>query len=206
MQVRTVTKDFLFSNECTLEMLTEIATHKDYLAQTQEWVSKLASQELRNGSAKKGSKSHASGDMPYAKLRTVIVQKLQDSPEQGEVFKAGNMQFEFACLQDVPPEPDINAAGKNKAKRQASSGTATELKGAYVVVKKGLKCDEATDPGKWAIWQHVWGCGSFEEFFQKAPKKGVTKTGRVVSATSEIRWALKSGWIKPASNDAEQQQ
>lgn len=200
MQVRTITSDFIFSNECTLEMLTEIAVHKDFCAMSQDAVTKLASQQLKNGSARKGNKSHASGDMPFAKLRTVIVQKLQDSPEQGEVFKAGNLQFEFACLADEQQEPDINAAGKNKAKSSTGPrATSSDLKGAYTVEKKGVKCSEETDPGKWAIWQHVWSCSSFEEYFAKAPKKQVTRTGRVITATSEIRWAIKSKWIKPVA-------
>lgn len=198
MQVKTVTSDFLFSNDCTLEMLTEIATHKDFCAMSQEAVTKLASQQLKNGSQKKGSKSHASGDMPYAKLRTVIVQKLQDSPAQGDVFKAGQMQFEFVCL----PDMDINSAGKNKAKSSGTKATSTELKGAYTVEKKGLKASEETDPGKWAIWQHIWTCTSFEEYFAKAPKKAVTRTNRVITASSEIRWALKSKWIKPVEQQA----
>lgn len=202
MQVITVTKDFLFSNECTYEMLVEIATHKDFCDMSQAAVEKLAKQQLRNGSERKGNKSHASGDMPYAKLRTVMVQKLQDSPTVGEVFKAGNMQFEMQHL----PDMDINAAGKNKAKSSGNRATSSDLKGAYTVEKKGVKCTEETDPGKWAIWQHIWACSSFEEYFQKAPKKAVTRTGRVITASSEMRWALKSKWVKPVSNTTEQQQ
>lgn len=203
MQVITVTSDFIFSNACTYEMLVELATHKDFVGMSKEAVEKLAKQQLKNGSERKGSKSHASGDMPYAKLRTIVVQKLQDSPEQGEVFKAGNMQFEFTCLPDL----DMGTAGQNKAKRQASGGKATvsELKGAYVVLKKGVKCSEETDPGKWAIWKHVWECSSFEEFFSKAPKKAVTRTNRVITPSSEIRWAIKSKWIQPVAAQQEQQ-
>lgn len=200
MQVRTVTKDFLFSNDCTLAMLKEIAVHKDFLGQTEAWVDKLASQQMANGSQKKGAKSHASGDMPYAKLRTVIVQKLQDSPTVGQVFKEGNMQFEFACLQDEPPQPD---ASKKAGTARKQAAPKQDLQGAYVVVKKGVKCTAETDAGKWQIWQHVWACHSFEEFFKAAPAKAVTKTGRVVTARSEILWAVKSGWIKPVQQEQE---
>lgn len=197
MQVITVTKDFLFSTQCTLEMLTEIAMHKDFIGMSQDAVTKLANQELRNGSTRKGSKSSASGDLPHAKLRTVIVQKLQDSPTVGETFKAGTMQFEMQCL----PDMDINQAGANK-QRSSSGGRAAaqELKGAYVRTDKlkNCKCTEASDPDKWAIWKFVWECNSFEEFFAKAPKKGHTKTGRPITAASEMRWAVNSGWVKPA--------
>lgn len=205
MQVRTVTADFIFSNDCTFEMLKELALHKDFVALSEAAVEKLASQPLKNGSQKKGNKSHASGDMPFAKLRTIIVQKLQDSPQQGEVFKAGNMQFEFVHLQDVK-EQDINAAGANKAKQGTSQrATSTELKGNYKVVKtNGLKATAETDPGKWTIWQHVWSCSSFEEYFSKAPKKAVTRTGRIITASSEMRWAVKCGWIVPVNNTAQQ--
>lgn len=189
MQVITVTQDFINSNECTAEMLQELATHKDFGAMQQEEVAKL--QKVTN---KKDT-------LPQQKLRSVLVGHLTNSNNVGEVFKAGNMQFEFNCLPDL----DINAAGQNKAKRKAStagSGTATELKGNYVVVKQGVKCTEETDPGKWAIWQHVWACNSFEEYFQKAPKKAVTRTGRVITAASEMRWAVKSKWVKPAEQQA----
>lgn len=201
MQVITVTKDFLFSNACTYEMLVEIATHKDFCGMSLAAVEKLSSQDLRNGSSKKGSKSHASGDMPYAKLRTVMVQKLQDSPDVGEAFKSGTMQFEMQHMPDL----DINAAGKNKSKSSGQRASNSELKGAYEVVKRGLKASEESDPGKWAIWQHIWNCTTFEEYFAKAPKKSVTRTNRVITASSEIRWAIKSKWIKPVSNNTEQQ-
>lgn len=189
MQVLTVTKDFIFSTNCTLEMLTELATHKDYVAMSQEWVKKMAESKLQNGSTKRGAKSSATGDLPYAKLRTVLVQKLQDSPTVGDVFKAGNMQFEFASLPDL----DMGNAGANR--QRASRTTTSTLTGAYRVAKNNLKATEQSDPGKWAIWQHVWACKTFEEYFAKAPKKGTTKTGRVITAASEMRWAVNKGWV-----------
>lgn len=202
MQVRTVTASFIFSKDCTYEMLQELALHKDFGAMSQDAVSKLAKQVLKKGSNGTGAKQAASGDLPNAKLRTVLVQKLQDSPTQGEVFKAGNMQFEFAHLQD----PDIGKAGANK--QQKARQPSGKLSGAYVVVKQGVKCTADSDPGKDAIWQHVWSSKTFEEYFEKAPKKGVTKTGRVITATSEILWAVKSKWIKPvvAEQDAQKQE
>ena len=196
MQVRTVTKDFLFSNDCTLEMLTEIALHKDFVGVSQEYVAKLAKQELSNGSTRKGSKSQASGDMPYAKLRTVLVQKLQDSPTVGEVFKAGTMEFEFNCLPDL----DMGNAGKNTAK-QGTRAPSSKLSGPYRVAKKGLKATDQSDPDKMQIWQHIWACNSFEEYFAKCPPKGHTKTGRPITASSEMRWAVKCGWIVPTGNE-----
>jgi hypothetical protein len=192
MQVRTVTRDFIFSDECTLEMLMEIATHGDYLGQSPAWVEKLAKQQLSKGSTGNGHpRRNGSGELPYAKLRTVIVQKLQDSPTQGAVFKDGNMQVEFPFLPDL----DIGKAGAQRASRGASA----TLVGPYVVVKRGVKCTPETDASKYEIWQHVWACKSFEEYFAKAPKKGVTKTGRIITAASEMRWAVKCGWIKPVA-------
>lgn len=187
MQVRTVTSGFIFSNECTLEMLTEIAIHKDYVGMTQAAVTKLSLQTLNKASGGNGHpRQNGVGDLQYAKLRTVIVNKLQDSQEQGEVFKAGTMQFEFKCL------PDTDAPKQEpKARKQTQ-----ELTGPYYVAKQGVKCTAETDPGKWAIWQHVWACHSFEEFFLKAPKAQVTRTGRYVTARSEMRWAVERGWVK----------
>jgi hypothetical protein len=197
MQVITVTASFIFSNDCNLDMLTEIATHKDYLAMSNEAVAKLAAQQLKGASKGNGRTgryaSSGVGDLDYAKLRTIIVNKLQDSPDQGDAFKTGAMQFEMHCLPDI--EPDINAAGANK--QGATRKQSSTLAGPYTVVKQGVKCTADSDPDKFEIWQHVWTCHSFEEYFAKAPKKGVTKTGRIITASSEMRWAVKCGWIKP---------
>lgn len=209
MQTITITSDFIFSNACTKEMLFELAT-SPFCSYSQQAAEKLYGQALKQGSTATNRKSQASGDLPGAKLRTCIVNKLQNNGDIAESFKAGAFQFEMQHLADeqpqAEPEPDINAAGTNK-QRRASSGprqTATgPLQGAYEVVKKGVKCTEETDAGKWEIWQHVWNCTSFEQYFAQAPAKGVTKTGRVITARSEMQWAVKSGWIKPVA--AEQQ-
>lgn len=192
MQVITVTSGFIFSNECTFDMLKEIATHKDFAGMSDKAVEQLAKQQLNKASGGKGGKSNGVGDLQYAKLRTVLVNKLQDSQEQGAVFKEGKMQFEFTCLPDL----DIGKAGANK--QQKTKSNAPAQKGEYVVTGKGKgKCTEDTDAGKWAIWQHIWNSTSFEEYYSKAPKKGVTKTGRVITAASEMGWAIKSGWVAP---------
>ena len=197
MRVITISQDFIFSQACTEAMLFEIATHKDFGGLSQVAADKLAKQHLSKPSGGKGGKSNGVGDLPLAKLRTVLVNKLQNNPDIAQVFKEGNLQFEMQHLQ----EETMASAGANKqrATRQPSS----KLTGDYVVAKKGLKCTAETDPGKWAIWQHVWECNNFEQYFAKAPKKGVTRTGRVITASSEMLWAVKSGWVVPKDNSAQ---
>lgn len=201
MQIVKISAPFVFSAACTLPMLMELAQHA-FVGYSQDAAEKLAAAKLKGaavGNDRIGKGSSAGvGDLEAPKLRTCIVNKLQDSPDVGDAFKSGDMEFEFNCLADL----DMGTAGANKAKRATSQRTASAvgtMVGAYAVVKAGVKCTVETDPGKWAIWQHVWACGSFEEFFATAPAKGVTKTGRVITARSEIQWAMKSGWIKPVA-------
>lgn len=191
MQMVNITASTIFNAVAvTQEMLYELAA-SPFVGYSQDAIGKLATQKLAKGS------KHMQ-DLPMAKLRTCVVQRLQDNNDINVAFKAGTFVFEFNCLQ----EPDINQAGTNK-QRRASGGKrqqAGAYTGAYVVANRnGLKCTAETDPGKWAIWQHVWACNSFEEFFAKAPQKSVTKTQRVITAYSEINWAVKSGWIKPVA-------
>lgn len=196
MQVKTVTTDFIFSTACNFEMLQELCIHKDFGGMTQAQVSTAAKQDLKKASKGTGNKTNGTGDLPNAKLRTILVKKLQESPTVGETFKEGKMQFEFNCLPDL----DMGNAGANKTKRGASTQgvKGAKLEGAYeVVCKTKLKCTAESDPDKWAIWQHIWECNSFEEFFNKAPAKGARRSGKPISAASEIRWAVERGWIKP---------
>lgn len=200
MQVIQVTANAIFSAAFTVPMVMELAV-SPFVGYTQDAAEKLAAQQLAKGSAKRGAKSTASGDLPAAKLRTCIVNKLQNNPDINATFaEANGFAFEFNCLEDL----DMGNAGANKAKRNTGAGsnnraTKQDLAGAYVVLKQGVKCTAETDAGKWEIWQHVWACNSFEEFFSKAPAKAVTKTQRVITARSEILWAIKSGWIKAAT-------
>lgn len=197
MQVVKVTRDYIFSESCTLEVLMEIATKPEAeggVGMSQDAAEKLAKAALQKASISNGRKSSGIGDLPAPKLRTVIVQKLQDHKDNGQVFKDNALQLEINCLPDL----DISKAGANKTKT-GPRGTSAPLTGPYKVVKVGVKCTMETDPGKYEIWQHVWTSDSFEQYFHAAPKKAVTKTGRIITAASEIRWAIKAGWIKPVS-------
>ena len=189
MQEVTITRAAITSEAFTLDMLREVAIK--LLGKSEEWFTKMA-----EGTLSKPSKAYA--NLSYNKLRTTLDKLLTDSPaeEYGELYAKGELTWEFECLPDL----DIGNAGKNnKRERKATDGAtktrASKLAGEYEVVKKAGNAE--TDAGKWEIWQHVWTCTSFEEFFAKAPAKAVTKTGRVVTASSEIQWAIKSGWIKP---------
>lgn len=197
MQIVNVTAQYIFSAQCTLQVLTEIATK--YCGYSAEAVSKLAKQPLKQASNGNGGKSNGVGNLEAPKLRTVVVQKLQDSTDYGATFKTNELQLEIDCL----AEPDINSAGANKAK--TARKTSTKLAGEYVVVKKGLKCDETSDPEKFKIWKHIWESNSFEQYFENAPKKGVTKTQRVITAASEMGWAVKCGWVVPKAIYEQQQ-
>lgn len=193
MQIIKINHTNLMSEVVTCDMVVEIAT---MIGMTQEQIETAAKQDLRNA-----SKSVAK--LTCAKLRTIVNKKLQDSQEYGDMFKGTGVEIEFACLPDLEIEPDINTAGKNKStpsgQRSGATGGKAAMVGPYTVVKCGLKCNVDTDPEKYAMWQFVWSCKSFEEFFAKAPKKAITRTGRIISASSEISWALKSGWIKPVA-------
>lgn len=192
MQAIIITRNDILSETVTLDMLREICTK--YLDMSAEAVAKTAEQTLN-----KPSKLMAT--LSFAKLRTIVDKKLTDSPadELGELYASGKLELEFDCLPDL----DIGNAGKNtKRERKATADGApkaprTKLSGAYDVTKKAGNSE--ADEGKWEIWQHVWSCTSFEEYFAKAPAKAVTKTGRVVTASSEIQWAVKCGWITPTA-------
>lgn len=190
MQIVTVTKSALFSEAFTIAMLTELGSR--YLGMSDEAIAKTAAATLA-----KPSKDMI--NLSYAKLRTVLATKLGNSPDYDATFKEGKLELEFDCLPDL----DIGKAGANKRTRKtAGDATAkrtpvgrTPRTGAYKVAKRSGSME--ADAGKWEIWQHVWACSSFEEYFAKSPAKGVTKTGRVITAASEMGWAIKSGWIVP---------
>ena len=209
----------LFSDTVTREMLLELA--EEYAGYSREAAEKLANQKLS-----KASKNLAGLDCP--KLRTILSKKLSEDVIHGEAFKAGTFFHEFACLEpqaeaqpepepEAQPEPEVepqaeaepdpmSRAGANTRKK-ASSGAKkapafsgkTPRTGRYSIVRRPDSGSvNGDDEGKWAIWQHVWNCSSFEEYFAQAPAKSVTsKTGRVITASMEIAWALKSGWIVP---------
>lgn len=187
MQTILTTKSAIFSAAFTCDMLKEAATK--YLGYSQEAADKLATQ-----SVSKATKLLAALDCQ--KLRTVIVQKLEQSADFGDTFKTNELELEYDCLPDL----DMDNAGKNSRRagggRKADGG---ELKGAYTVVKRGLKCTAESDPAKFALWEIIWNSANFEQVFVTADKKYVTHTGRIITPSSELRWALKCGWIAPVA-------
>lgn len=195
MQEVTITRAALTSEYFTLDMLSEVAIRM--FAKSADWVKKMA-----EGTLSKPSKTYA--NLSYNKLRTTLDKLLTDSPadEYGELYAKGELTWEFECLPDL----DIGNAGKNtKRERKTADGAPkaprSKLSGAYKVVKKPASASvTGGDAGKWEIWQHVWGCTSFEDFFAKAPKKALTSaTNRVITPSMEINWALKCGWIEPVA-------
>jgi hypothetical protein len=192
MQIIKITHASLMSEVVTVEMVAELAL---FVGMSAEQIMVASAQVLRGA-----SKSVA--QLTVGKLRTMVNKKLCDSIDLGELFKNGELEVEFTCLPDEEVEElDIAKAGKNKStasgKRSTATGGIGELKGSYTVVtRKGLKCTIDTDPEKTALWDFVWNCNTFEQYFATAPKKAITRTGRIITASSEIRWAVKSGWIK----------
>lgn len=182
MQAIIVTKDSLFSEAVTCAMLREMAVK--LFGMSESAVDQLMEEPLT-----KGTKTMKA--LACAKLRTILATKLANSSadEYGELWAKGELEVEFDHLPDL----DISKAGAN-TKRTNGGGAKSKLSGEYHVVKAR---DMSKDAGKQAIWEHVWACKSFEDFFAKSPAKSTTSaTGRVISASSEIQWALKSGWIK----------
>lgn len=187
MQTILTTKSAILSASFTCDMLKELAT--TYLGYSQEAADKMAEQVLS-----KPSKDLAKLDCQ--KLRTTIIQKLEQSQDYGDTFKTNELMLEYSCLPDL----DMGNAGKNTRRagggRKAAGG---ELKGAYTVAKRGLKCTVDSDPAKFALWEIIWNSASFEDVFAKADAKYVTTTGRIITPTSELRWAVKCGWIVPVT-------
>lgn len=76
------------------------------------------------------------------------------------------------------------------------------LEGGYVVlIKNRLQANEQTDPAKWSLWKLIWECSSFEQLAALAPPfVETTRTGRRITWQTEVRWALKQGWIRKIDN------
>lgn len=204
MQVRKITvKEFFNAAVVTPEMVVQLALG---LGCSQVYVDKLLSQKLNGASKSRGHKGVGIDQLPDAKLRTIVLQKLQQPNDLVSEFSQPDHAFEYefhgASFPDETPEPDINAAGANKRQRNAAApNRAGVQQGRYKVAKRGLKCTVEQDPEKFALWQHVWNCTSFEEYYAKAPKKAVTRTGRIITAASEMAWAIKSGWVVPTGKE-----
>ena len=73
-----------------------------------------------------------------------------------------------------------------------------ELVGSYaVLIKNRLQANDEIDSAKWALWKIIWDCTSFEELARRAPDPvNTTRTGRRITWRTEVRWALKRGWIE----------
>ena len=76
------------------------------------------------------------------------------------------------------------------------------LEGGYIVlIKNRLKANEETDPAKWNLWKTIWASSSFEQLAAAAPDPvNTSSTGRLITWRTEVRWALKQGWIRKISN------
>lgn len=111
---------------------------------------------------------------------------------------------DFVELENLPSdlareqqaEQDIGNAGKNnKAGRRAT----TKWHGAYEVVKDGRRAGSTDEDSE--IFNALYTCSSFEEFFAKAPAKEVLRgkkhENRVNTANASVGYAVKNGWIKP---------
>lgn len=183
MQIVNVTRGYLASPQCTTDILTCIATES--LGLSKDDVIALGLQ---------------------GKLVKTITELLETNEGYHDTFKEGNLQLEISCLPDL----NIANAGANKARGQRRAPS--QLTGPYKVVNsRALKCTEASDPTKFALWQLIWGSNSYEEFFQKAKdskmeKVVTTSTNRLITARSEINWATKCGWILPVSKEVAEQQ
>jgi hypothetical protein len=203
MQIRTVAYNDFFNATIVLpEMVVQLAAG---LGCTPEYIAKLQAQKLAKASGGKGGRSNGAGDLPDGKLRTVVLQKLQQPNDIVSGFAQGcSFEYEFhgEMFPDEKPAPDINAAGQNNRKQRAPRGNGAAQQGAYKVVNRnGLKCTAESDPEKFALWQFIFNCNTFEQYYAQAPKKAVTRTNRIITAASEMGWAIKCGWIVPVSNE-----
>lgn len=192
MKTVIVSKATLFSTLFTRDMLVELAV-------SAKFYSKEAAEEMADKPLNKPSKTMA--DLAAPRLRTALEQKFSQSASK-DAYNAGNMEWELesAPEPEVKPEPkpapdlDINDAGKNAKGKK----TASKLTGAYVVAKKASSPSiTGGDTGKWEIWQHIWTCRSFEEYFAKAPAKAQKKSGTIITAASEMSYAVRSGFVQP---------
>jgi hypothetical protein len=194
MQAIIVTKTAILTEAVTCAMLREMAVK--LFAYSEEAVDKLMSQDLS-----KPSKLMAG--LTCTKLRTVLMKKLDDSTddEYGQLWRDGALEVEFDHLPDL--DLDIGKAGANTKK--AGGAKRSKLAGVYHIGKKPTSASVlGGDAGKWEIWEHIWNCTSFEEYFQKAPTKALTtKTNRLITPSMEMNWAVKCGWVIAGEKPAE---
>jgi len=198
MQAIIITKDTLFSESVTCAMLREMAVK--LFSMSDEAVEKLMAEPLTKGT------KHMK-ELTCAKLRTILATKLGNSAddEYGELWRKGELEVEFDHLPDL----DISKAGAN-TKRGGATTTprASKLTGEYHITKHTKQGGPTMggDEGMWLIWQHIWNCTTFEDYFAKAPAKGVKSGGKgsTISAASEMAYAVRSGFVKPGPKPTEQ--
>jgi hypothetical protein len=99
------------------------------------------------------------------------------------------------------PEPEVkaNPFGKAKASKKAGTPRPSKLAGAYTIIKDGRGSSKARPS---AIYDALFSCTTFEEFFAKAPAKeifaGKLHEQSVNTATASVGYALRNGWIAVA--------
>lgn len=72
------------------------------------------------------------------------------------------------------------------------------LEGPYTILMKDrLKANEESDPNKWGIWNAIWTEKSFEDLAHRCPDPiNTSRTNRRITWRTEVRWALRQGWIR----------
>ena len=182
MQTITVTKDFLNSKDCSMEVLHDIATR--HCKFTEEQVAKYG---------KQGKLLH-------------FVNKFLADPQNGyaEMYKDGTLQLDIAALPDpVPVKQAAQATGQRRSVRQ--------LVGAYKVVNR-QGCKAPKDSPKWQFYNVLFACATYEQYMQQCKEKHLdaaviqgTKNAQLkITAAEFARWATKCKWIIPVETAPEQ--
>jgi len=182
-QTMRVTRDSLLSEALAAAQLAELLAMLGY---NENQTKRIMGESLRNA-------SRGTEHLSHNKARTTACKKLEEHKEWAAKFTAGELDLLFTTLPDPEPSASTARAAKHRSK----------LSGPYHVVKQpNSPSVTGGDAGKWEIWQHVWECSSFEDYFAKAPVKAATSsTGRLITPAMEIRWALKCGWIKEGTKE-----
>lgn len=76
--------------------------------------------------------------------------------------------------------------------------------GSYTIDPRGTRfADPATDSGRWEIWQHIWACRNFADYFAKAPRSATKNTrsgSHPITRESEMAYALALRYVLPGTN------
>jgi hypothetical protein len=108
------------------------------------------------------------------------------------------MAYYCKPARQVDPIPDKLMHPPNFLRRYMARAMPEVLEGPYtVLVKNRLQANEQTDPNKWDLWKKTWSCKSFEELARVFPDPvNTSRTNRRITWRTEVRWALKQGWIR----------